>query len=87
MAASLGETRKRSNTAGSTDEEERVVLLSSEDVLLEANTDSNVSDDNQEDSEIQFIKPKVNSEAGSLSRKKSFARGTKRLYRNYCTPK
>ncbi len=86
MAANtVGDTRKRSNTGGSSDDlyEDRVVLLSGED-LSNLNTESEVSDDNQEDSgSLKLIKPAhAFPETVSNYTKKE---RLKRLHRRYCT--
>ena len=86
MASStVGDARKRSNTGGSSDDayEDRIVLLSSED-RSNLNTDTEVSDDNQEDDTgSQLIKAHSFTETDSshYTRKER----AKRLYGRYCT--
>ena len=89
MAASVGgDTRKRSNTSGSSEEtyEDRIVLLTGED-LSNINTESEVSDDNQDDSgSLKLIKSNHSFlEAGGNSRREKFTLQSKRLRTRYCT--
>ena len=82
----VGDTRKRSNTGGSSDDlyEDRIVLLSGED-QSNLNTESEVSDDNQEDSgSLKLIKPDhafPETVSGKYTRKERL----KRLHRRYYT--
>ena len=87
MAALVGDSRKRSSTAGSTEleeEEDRIVLLSGEG-LSNVNTDSEMSDDNHEESVLKLIKSNEYSSGIEYSRRQLVARKSKHVYRKYCT--
>ncbi len=87
MAALSGDTRQRSSTEGSHEEdlEDRIILLSGED-MSNVNTDSEMSDDNREESGLKLIKQTSYSSI-EYSKKQMIARKTKHIYSIYCTPR
>lgn len=80
MAANIvGDTRKRSNTGGSEDSEDRVVLLSGED-MSNVHSESDLSDNNEDCHSKKLIseKPEI------FSQNRSVRQNMRRLYNYYC---
>lgn len=79
MAANLGDARKRSNTGGSDDSEDRVVLLSGED-MSNVHSESELSDNNDDGHSTKLISEK----AEIFTKDRSVLQSIRHFYKYYC---